>query len=504
MNELIPELPQELQRALDEYYSLPVPTAEFASRLEAQLRLKVEPSRGSQQLTKKMSNMKLIRTRLLVVVLIALLILLALSGVVYALSKALGYIPGLGVVDQNTPFHVLAEPVSQTRDGVTVTVEKAIMNADDVLIAVKVEGLSPDKFSFLEPLNTCMRQEELHFPNGEFVHPNGGVSSMPINTGFESTNKYGPIPVGTTEATLFIPCIPGALSPGILPENWELPLHFIPAPQDLALTIMPVTEIAPSSNAPIMTATSNSEATPSSTATDAGNANPVTLTQVIDAGDSYILVGEDHPPALSQPGAIQLIDWNLTDGNGLRLDYQIPDIDIGGKNMLNDKNMWVVQFAKGFTPPVHITHRYRYAFPADSQDTYVFEFDAGANPQQSQVWNMNQEFQLAGHTVRLNTITAENMPIPLDGSPSKYAYYFDFQTNDPAVNSFSVNIDGYTPNVGDPRNNHPNNYAEGDPLAGKYWNYVSWPNIPTGKLKVVFSNLYLNGELKSWTLDWQP
>jgi hypothetical protein len=68
----------------------------------------------------------------------------------------------------------------------------------------------------------------------------------------------------------------------------------------------------------------------------------------------------------------------------------------------------------------------------------------------------------------------------------------------------AVKIDGYTSNVGDPRNNYPNNYAEGDPLAGKFGNYVTWPQMPIGILKVIFSNLYLNGELKSWTVDWQP
>ena len=66
--------------------------------------------------------MTILRARPFVAMLIALLILLALSGVVYALGRVFGYIPGIGLVDQSAPIRVLAEPVSQTRDGITITI----------------------------------------------------------------------------------------------------------------------------------------------------------------------------------------------------------------------------------------------------------------------------------------------------------------------------------------------------------------------------------------------
>jgi hypothetical protein len=455
----------------------------------------------SARLERKPLIMKL-RTHPLAVILLVLFFLLVLSGVVYALGRSLGYIPGLGVVDQNAPFHVLAEPVSQTRDGVTVTIEKATMTTDKVLIVFKVEGLSPDKFSFLEPLDTCLSEEELRFPNGESVKPSGGGGSKPIDGGFESNYMYAPISLGMgmDEATLFIPCIHGALAQGILPEEWQLPLEFIPAPPDVILTVIPVVEVASPSALQGMTAMP-SAVSPNLPDTDA--VNPLVISQIIDTGDSYILIGEFNPPVPSHPGEdVQLVHLDVTDGNNQMIYYQVPsDMAI---DLLSNKNKWAIELLKGFTPPLHITYSARYVIPADTQDVYVFEFDAGANPQQDQEWNVNQEFQLAGHTMRLVTISADNMPVPFDGSPSKYAYRFEFQTDDAAVNSLTVNIDGYTPNAGDPRNNYPNNYAEGDPLVGKFGNYVTWPQMPTGVLKVIFSNLYLNGELKSWTVDWQP
>ena len=61
--------------------------------------------------------MKTRRTRPLVAIDLALLTLLALTGVVYAIGKSLGYIPGIGVVNQDAPIRVLADPVTTSHNG---------------------------------------------------------------------------------------------------------------------------------------------------------------------------------------------------------------------------------------------------------------------------------------------------------------------------------------------------------------------------------------------------
>lgn len=93
------------------------------------------------RLDERESLMKIIRTRPLAAVLLALFALLVLSGVAYAVGNMLGYIPGVGIVDQRTPIRVLAKPVSQTRDGITLTVEQAILTADKTVVVFKVEGI---------------------------------------------------------------------------------------------------------------------------------------------------------------------------------------------------------------------------------------------------------------------------------------------------------------------------------------------------------------------------
>ena len=85
------------------------------------------------------------RTRPLLAMLTTLFVLLALSGTTYALGRSLGYFPGLGVVEQDAPFYVLENPVSQTRDGITVNVQQAILNMDQMSLMFTVENIPADK-----------------------------------------------------------------------------------------------------------------------------------------------------------------------------------------------------------------------------------------------------------------------------------------------------------------------------------------------------------------------
>ncbi|NOH02714.1 MAG: DUF4179 domain-containing protein [Chloroflexi bacterium] len=451
--------------------------------------------------------MKTLRHRPVLAVLIALLILLALSGVAYAIGRSLGYIPGLGVVNPNTPFHVLAEPVSQTRDGVTVTVEKAVMNEGNVLLTYKIEGLTSDKASPLEALNTCFSPYELRFPSGESVFSDGSFGEKPLNGGmtfdtrdpvygFESNIRF-PVPVGVTSATFFIPCISGALSPGILPENWELPLRFIPAPPDVALTMMPVIEVMQPTQAAMPLAETSPLPAP-----DAGDANPLTLTKII-AGDnslhygdayrhSYILFGELNPPAPSQPSEWR-IDWvslDLVDSNGQTVYWQIPnDIDQPVSDSPH-KLVWAI-IVPEFAPPLRITQTARYAISANSQETYTFEFDTGANPQPLQEWKLNTEFEFAGRRIRLTRILA---------NPVRTGYIFSFESEDNYISGLSARIEGY------PSTDHLLFPILLPGKSGSTWDFYEYydESLPSGKLKVILSDLYLVEETKNWTLEWRP
>jgi hypothetical protein len=378
---------------------------------------------------------------------------------VYAeFMKLLGYIPGVGIVDQSSPIRVLGEPVSITRDGITITVTSGILTGDRTQIKYRIFGVPGSAYPDREDVTGCFSQEYLRLADG--------TKLAQINYGYE------PVPANVNEATFVIPCIPNTL-PGKAPENWELPLRFVPAPPDL--TVMPVIELSPT---PQVTLTQSAAGNTTVTST----ANAVTVSKEIETSDGYILIGQFQPQ--EQPGVMVQVTgaMEIADASGKNVSYNYPfDVseDIG--------TGWGAQFkAAGLVYPLTISFSGVKIYPADNNATVEFTFNAGSNPQPGQVWNLNQEIQLAGHTLTLVSITAD----------SQGGYSFDFQA-DPKVFSASVQIAGYTPNGG-------GGGGGGGLTNGKFSATLSYAQLPTGVLTVTLSDLTLIGDPLTWQGHWSP
>src|SRR5688572_24309471 len=82
--------------------------------------------RVQAKLGQRRTLMQAVRARPALAILLAILALLVLTGVAYAIGRSLGYIPGVGFV-QPASLRVLVEPVHQTREGVTVTIEQVVV-----------------------------------------------------------------------------------------------------------------------------------------------------------------------------------------------------------------------------------------------------------------------------------------------------------------------------------------------------------------------------------------
>src|SRR5512139_1714559 len=81
------------------------------------------------RLDQRRTLVQTLRARPALAILLAILVLLLMTGVVYAIGHSLGYFPGVGIVDQNSPVRVLAKPASLTRDGVTVAIEQVVVDS---------------------------------------------------------------------------------------------------------------------------------------------------------------------------------------------------------------------------------------------------------------------------------------------------------------------------------------------------------------------------------------
>lgn len=405
-------------------------------------------------------------TVFLIAVLVVSILAIGPQRVFAAVRGLFGYIPGVGIVDQSAPIRVLAEPVSVTHDGITVTVTSATLTGEKTQIAYRIFGVPGSAYPDLEDISGCIQREYLRLADG--------TQLAQINYGYE------PVPANVNEAVFVIPCIANTL-PGKAPENWEIPLRFVLAPPDL--TVMPVIELSPSPQVSL-TPGDSANATPTALADSS-----VTVNKVIETSDGYILIGQFQPH--SQPGESfqQTGAFKIRDASGKNISYTYP-LDVNDEINLESAGMsgvgWAAQFkAAGLVYPLNINFSGVHLLPSASDATAQFTFDAGSNPQPGQVWDLNQQIQLDGHTLTLVSITAN----------SQRSYSFNFQV-DPKVYSVGVQIEGFTPIGGG---------GGGGGLAnGKFNTSLAYAQLPTGELTVDIFHMVLIGDSITWQGQWSP
>lgn len=414
------------------------------------------------------SLMTTLRTRPIVALLIALLILLALSGVVYAIGRSLGYLPGFGLIEQGTPIRVLKEPVSVTRDGVTVTVKTATLTLDRTDIPYSVSGVPRSAYPEGEAVTGgCIGEESepyLLLPDGTKI--------------FAGRFLTTPIPADVNEVVFVLPCIFNTLS-GTVPEDWELPLQFVPAPPDM--TVIPVTEILPPPQ-------SNAAGIPE---------NPLVITKVLDIGNSFMLMGEfrydvlgtvAHDNVFSDGSWWVVKNVKAIDSTGA----EIPSIvsnDIEWPTPSPNAEVWVYQIDKNFVPPLMINYEVEHIVPVGAEEQAEFEFDAGPNPKDGDTWTMNKDFKMGGYNIRLVSVSLSG-----DG------YNFNFKADAGAsANAISVEIVDHPPYCGG--GGGGNEFPEEFTREVCYGGAVP---LPSGKLKVIIRFQVLKREDKTFRLVWSP
>lgn len=381
--------------------------------------------------------------------------------------KLFGYIPGVGLVDMGAPIRVLAEPVSLTRDGITITVTSATLTDEKTYIDYRIFGVPGSAYPEREDVAGCIRREYLRLPDGSQL--------AQINFGYE------PVPAEVNEAVFVIPCISNTL-PGKAPENWELPLRFVPAPPDF--TVVPVIESLPSQT-PVLAAN-----------TPVPEANPLSITKVLDVGDKFVLMGEfNYNDALdgSLPGSWWSIkNISITGADGREVpqtysnDFELPAPTRAGSEA------WLYQLTKNFVPPVTITYTGQIISPVGAKEQAEFEFDAGLSPQDGNKWTVDQDFKLGGYNIRL---------VSIESSPRGYSFHFKVDPG-ASADAIDVEIPGYTPNCG--------GGGGGDDFPVEFDRSICYtdlpggPEFPHGVLKAVVSFQALERREKSFQIQWSP
>ena len=385
-----------------------------------------------------------------------------------AVTRLLGYIPGVGLVDQSNSIRILAEPVSQTRDGVTVSVNQAVLTTSETRLEFGVSGVPLSAYPKSETVSGCIEPGYLLLPDGTRLDTNA------------------PIPANIKEATFVVPCIFNTL-PGTVPTQWELRLRFIPAPRNF--TILPVIDVTKAIT-PLPTVLH--QGTPTEMEPGDPTEGPTATSQVdvlvekvIETEDGYILLGLVRPNLL--PGSFLQITGPATiqDANGKKISYSFPnDVQpLDDSIMDQGGNAWVMQIkGAGVKFPITISFSGVIISQVDPQASAKLTIDVGENPQPEQVWEVNQDFQMSGQTVRLISVTATS-----DG----YSFQIDPGKN---LSGVSVQIEGHPANGG----------GGGGGWQGIFTSSLIYTDLPKGKLTVVFSNPLFASPTETWQGQWQP
>ncbi len=456
--------------------------------------------RIAAQLERK-TFMQTLRAKPALMILFVLLALVVLSGAAYAIGRSLGYIPGVGIVDQSIPLRTLSEPVVVEREGITVSIYQVVANAEYVFVDYAVDGIVIPTEGF--PL--CSASPTLKLSDGSTLEISsggsggfGGEAGKPVR--FQTTVYYPPIPADVNQVTFFLDCV---LPEGTGPENWQIPLVLIVAPDDFAtpgveweatyVSSGPKFDVPP-------TPTFEAELTPfqpdpsfPATPTPVPNGSGLYLERVIELPDSYILVGNfadagDLPgPVLSSGDPLEFVT-SIESANGTPILFK-PRDDIKPVVQWGMVYYWAYEIPKPVQGPLTITLD---KVDIDTTSTARFDFETGPDPQTGQVWQLNLPIQLGKYKYVIDSV---------EMIENGYLVRFHSGTDLPEGNSFMLDILGSSQERG-PSAAEEDRQPKDMVKYSESITYLVAP--PSGNLTVELTLFEMVELYGPWTLTWSP
>jgi hypothetical protein len=464
--------------------------------------------RVTARLNQRKTFMQTMRARPALAIVLAFLALLLLTGVAYAIGRMTGYIPGIGFVQKDS-LRVLAEPVNQTREGITVSIEQVVVDPERTIIIYKTKGLTiVAANSKGEGGGTFGSPHFLRLPDGSTLEESKGYSGTPepvlnnIKTeggwpNYVQRLVYPAVSQQANELTLVIPVLQN-MPVGAAPENWEITFHLKPAPADM--TYAPVIEFTPAQQNVLSTVTpvAGETHTPALSNVMTSNGFTLQLDNVIELEDGYVFTGNlswDDSVFPTGKGMIsEAVIPVLMDANGQTIPME--EVPLNGSNQ-EHKALWSYRTnQKSFSGPMTLSVssiKTNMAVPP-----VEFEVDFGSNPQVGQTRDVNQDFIVQGHTIRLLSIGLTAVPDSCQG----VGVEFKFSGNIPDV---FVTVNDVVPQEPIVCNGGGGGGGGGEPVAPTvFYGSVGYRNIPTG-LHRFSINVSMPFVIKGlWQVTWNP
>jgi len=380
-------------------YNLPAPRAAFLSELSRSVNQPLPKPKRAFSPGKRFAWAGLS----LILLLVLILAVLGPKNVLAQLQNWLGILPGIGLIESDTPIRTLKEPVSLTRDGITLTVTDGVLTPETTLINIRLQGIPASAYPKDENIPGCGEAQYLLTPDGVRIDALGH-------------NEYFPVPAEVNRLTLVFPCLMNTLA-GTVPTDWRVPLEFIPGEAPLALTPVFVIETP----APL------EETDPIQT--QAGNA--LTITHAL-ADDGDLILG-GYIEGLQESTQFWTKTFEVTDSKGNLVPFN-QEVESSIADILASKpGFWTLAAdPSGISFPIEIKTSFFELSQPLTEEEALFSL---ALPDDYLVLDLPVEktFRIAGEEVALYSVR---------GQPSQfggYIYNFFFREH-PVIKRISVQM----------------------------------------------------------------
>src|SRR5512133_1234400 len=156
---------------------------------------------------------------------VILAVMFSIPSIATAMKRLLGFIPGAGLVENDSTLRVLTQTSEITQDGTTISVIKGVADSQQTILVYQVENLPAFPTSAeLKFSDICQRQPELKLPDGSVLQGKVDNGNSWVS-GYSRRIVFGPLPVEVNSAELVFTC----LEQSLLAPGWsklEIPLSF--------------------------------------------------------------------------------------------------------------------------------------------------------------------------------------------------------------------------------------------------------------------------------------
>lgn len=492
-------LPPEFEDKVREAMDVPNASPEFVNKLKNEL---------AGRPVKMKSRFVMKTAWVFAFVLVAITLIVSAPEAVNALKKLFGYVPGVGLVENTGNLRMLAEPVSMTRDGITITVTQVMVYWDRVELTYEVDGIkeiysnAPTMCGSYHPDNNFWSDSD-----ADLLLPDGTLVRRDYAGKYQFENRYSmkpiyavKVPADVTEMTMLLKCIPFTKL-GDAPENWELTFKLAPIPEGIVVGER-VIEVEPTVVLP--------EVLPQAAANVPAPVVTMTLEKIVPMDERFIFYismnMENADPSLISimPANVYLID-SLGKKTQLAGNFVLQPFEhrVGtafeyiSESKPADGPLTIrVESVTMYYAPLYVDP------PQATPDEMSFTFDAGENPERGQVWVLDESFNIGGYDLRVTSARAivwEDVKIPewTEGSQGfDFGYQFAVEA-DPSI-KMDVEMDIMRDACGMPVKT---NYVP--EASSVLYNQLCRDEIPKGDVRVNLREFSVWIE-NTWQATWTP